>query len=150
VHYQKAALTNKETAMSALTNYSGLRKKAILGTSGALLLIGGVALAASFTVNQAQSGGGSAVVSTCDATVDSAFGTPVYDAGIPGYVINDVVVTGIASPACDGQTLYVTVADNAGVALGSGSQPINATSETVTLDNPVLLESATDTYAAIQ
>lgn len=121
----------------------------IAGIGGSMLLVAGIAFAASIVVTQGQSGGGEAVVATCDSAVTSTFGTPTYDATEGGYVISDVDVTNIDA-GCAGETLYLTVANGSGVSQASGSVVIAGTSENVTLSGDVLISNAENTAIAIQ
>lgn len=100
----------------------------------AILVGGSVATAvfgsaASITNTVPKLGGGSATVASCDSAVTTAWDS-AYDSTIPGYAVTTVTVSGIASPACEGATLKVTLADVSNAALGSEKTGTMATSET--------------------
>ena len=113
-----------------------------------LLLGGGVAYAASTTINTGQLGAGSGTVSTCDSSFDLAFGTPTYDAATSSYVVNTVDFSNVAA-ACNGQTIAVTVADGSGTSLATGGAIIAATSGTMALNNSVSAAASATLVAAI-
>ena len=113
-----------------------------------VVLGGGVAYAASTTINTGQLGAGSGTVSTCDSSFDLAFGTPTYDAATSSYVVNTIDFSNVAS-ACNGQTIAVTVADGSGTALATGGAVIAATSGTLTLNNSVSAAGSATLVAAI-
>ena len=109
---------------------------------------GGVAYAASTTVNTGQLGAGSGTVSTCDSAFDLAFGTPTYDAATSSYVVNTIDFSNVDA-GCNGQTISVTVADGSGTALATGGATIAATSGTLTLNNSVSASGSATLVAAI-
>lgn len=77
----------------------------------------------------------SIVVGCDDDGVEVSYAT-TYTAAEKRYEVTGVTVSDIAS-ACVGQTLEVTVADDDGVSLGSGSLTVAGTSESVTFGSPV-------------
>ena len=113
-----------------------------------VVLGGGVAYAASTTINTGQLGAGSGTVSTCDSSFDLAFGTPTYDASTSSYVVNTIDFSNVAA-GCNGQTIAVTVADGSGTALATGGAVIAATSGTLTLNNSVSAAGSATLVAAI-
>ena len=113
-----------------------------------VVLGGGVAYAASTTINTGQLGAGSGSVSTCDSSFDLAFGTPTYDAATSSYVVNTIDFSNVAA-GCSGQTIAVTVADGSGTALATGGAVIAATSGTLTLNNSVSAAGSATLVAAI-
>ena len=113
-----------------------------------VVLGGGVAYAASTTINTGQLGAGSGSVSTCDSSFDLAFGTPTYDASTSSYVVNTIDFSNVAA-GCSGQTIAVTVADGSGTALATGGAVIAATSGTLTLNNSVSAAGSATLVAAI-
>ena len=113
-----------------------------------VVLGGGVAYAASSTINTGQLGAGSGTVSTCDSSFDLAFGTPTYDASTSSYVVNTIDFSNVAA-GCSGQTIAVTVADGSGTALATGGAVIAATSGTLTLNNSVSAAGSATLVAAI-
>ena len=112
------------------------------------VLGGGVAYAASSTINTSQLGAGSGAVSTCDSSFDLAFGTPTYDAATTSYVVSTVAFSNVAAE-CSGQTIAVTVSDNTGTALATAGATIADTSGTLTLDSSVAAAATTTLVAAI-
>ena len=113
-----------------------------------VVLGGGVAYAASTTINTGQLGAGSGTVSTCDSSFDLGFGTPTYDAATSSYVVNTIDFSNVAA-GCSGQTIAVTVADGSGTALATGGAVIAATSGTLTLNNSVSAAGSATLVAAI-
>ena len=113
-----------------------------------IVIGGGVAYAASSTINTGQLGAGSGSVSTCDSSFDLAFGTPTYDASTSSYVVNTIDFSNVAA-GCSGQTIAVTVADGSGTALATGGAVIAATSGTLTLNNSVSAAGSATLVAAI-
>ena len=113
-----------------------------------VVLGGGVAYAASTTINTGQLGAGSGSVSACDSSFDLAFGAPVYDASTSSYVVNTIDFSNVAA-GCSGQTIAVTVADGSGTALATGGAVIAATSGTLTLNNSVSAAGSATLVAAI-
>jgi hypothetical protein len=124
-------------------------KKIVLPTLAVgMLLGGGVAFAASATLNTSQLGSGSGSVSTCDSAWDLGFGTPVYDAGTGTYRVSTVDFSNVAT-GCNGQTLAVTVVDGSNTALADGTVSIGGTSGTVTLSTSVDAAATTSLVSAI-
>ena len=113
-----------------------------------VVLGGGVAYAASTTINTGQLGAGSGTVSTCDSAFDLGFGTPTYDAATSSYVVNTIDFSNVDA-GCNGQTIAVTVADGSGTALATGGAVIAATSGTLTLNNSVSAAGSATLVAAI-
>ena len=113
-----------------------------------LLLGGGVAYAASVTINTGQLGAGSGTVSTCDSSFDLAFGTPTYDSATSSYVVNTIDFSNVAA-GCNGQTIAVTVADGSGTSLATGGATIAGTSGTLTLTASVSAGGTATLVAAI-
>ena len=126
------------------------RNKAAISVAliSGLVLGGGVAFAASGTLNTSQLGSGSASVSTCDSAWDLGFGTPVYDAGTATYRVSTVDFSNVAS-GCNGQTIAVTVVDAANASLADGTATIAGTSGTVTLSTSVDASATTSLVSAI-
>jgi hypothetical protein len=113
-----------------------------------LVLGGGVAWAASTTINTSQLGSGSGSVSTCDSSWDLGFGTPVYNAGTATYRVLTVDFSNVDA-GCNGQTLAVTVVDAANASLADGTVTIAGTSGTVTLSTSVDAAATTSLVSAI-
>ena len=109
---------------------------------------GGVAYAASTTINTGQLGAGSGTVSTCDSSFDLAFGTPTYDSATSSYVVNTIDFSNVAA-GCNGQTIAVTVADGSGTSLATGGATIAGTSGTLTLTASVSAGGTATLVAAI-
>jgi hypothetical protein len=124
-------------------------KKIVLPTLAVgMLLGGGVAFAASGSLNTSQLGSGSASVSTCDSAWDLGFGTPVYDAGTATYRVSTVDFSNVAA-GCNGQTLAVTVVDGSNASLADGTVAIAGTTGTVTLSTSVDAAATTSLVSAI-
>jgi hypothetical protein len=67
------------------------------------------AVAASLSITATSLGAGTATVASCDPNgVATSFDT-AYSATAGGYEVTTVHVTGIATPACDGLTMKVTL-----------------------------------------
>ena len=109
---------------------------------------GGVAFAASSTINTSQLASGAGTVSACDSEFDLAFGVPTYDASTETYRVSTIDFSNVAE-TCDGQTMDVTVTDVAGTSLASAQATIAATSGTLTLDSSVDASATTALVAAI-
>ncbi|MGA1037601.1 MAG: hypothetical protein ACO3VQ_07290 [Ilumatobacteraceae bacterium] len=126
------------------------RNKAAISVAliSGLVLGGGVAFAASGTINTSQLGSGSASVSTCDSAWDLGFGTPVYDSGTATYRVSTVDFSNVAA-GCSGQTLAVTVVDGSNNSLADGTVTLAGTSGTVTLSTSVDAGATTSLVSAI-
>ncbi len=105
-----------------------------------LALIAGVAvfgavfgMAASLGgLNSTQLGAEDSVVAACDSNGVSVSYTNTYNTtGTAGYKVDDVTVSGIASPACDTQTLKVTLTGAGNASLAEGTATVDSTSETI-------------------
>lgn len=67
------------------------------------------AVAASLSITSSTLGAGTATVASCDTNgVATSFDT-TYSSSAVGYKVTNVHVTGIATPACDGLTMKVTL-----------------------------------------
>jgi len=67
------------------------------------------AVAASLNLTASSLGAGEATVASCDTDgVATSFDTS-YSATVAGYKVTTVHVTGIATPACDGRSMKVTL-----------------------------------------
>ena len=85
------------------------------------------AVAASLSITATSLGAGTATVASCDPDgVATAFDT-AYSAAAGGYEVSTVHITGIATPACDGLTMKVTL-------IGAGDASL--AEQTVTLATP--------------
>lgn len=85
------------------------------------------AVAASLNITAASLGAGTATVSSCDTDgIATTFDT-TYSATAVGYKVTTVHVTGIATPACDGRTMKITLIGSADASLAE---------QTVTLATP--------------
>jgi hypothetical protein len=85
------------------------------------------AIAASLGVTTSGLGAGTATVASCDTNgVATSFDT-TYSAAAAGYKVTTVHVTGIATPACDGLTMKVTL---------MGAADASLAEQTVTLATP--------------
>jgi hypothetical protein len=135
---------------TALRKYTSSRKQKVGATAAALILVGAsAAVAATITISVSQSGAGAGIVSSCDSTFDLALDTPVYNAALPGYEYQNVAYSNIDA-SCATQTLDVTVADSAEVALGTGSDTLDGTGTgTIALDVAVSVEDSSTVYGTI-
>jgi hypothetical protein len=85
------------------------------------------AVAASLSVTTSGLGAGTATVASCDTDgVATSFDT-TYSSAAAGYKVTTVHVTGIATPACDGLTIKVTL-------IGAGDTAL--AEQTATLATP--------------
>ena len=85
------------------------------------------AIAASLSVTTSGLGAGTATVASCDTNgVATSFDT-TYSASAAGYKVTTVHVTGIATPACDGLAIKVTL-------IGAGDASL--AEQTATLATP--------------
>ena len=96
-------------------------------------------------------GADNAAVASCDTDGVTTAYTTAWDGGDDRYEVTTVSVTGIASPACNGKTISVSLLDNAGNQLGSGSATIGtlATSATVSLSTAASAKDTTNVHVAI-
>ena len=75
------------------------------------------AVAASLNVTAATLGAGTGTVASCDTDgVSTSFATS-YSASAAGYRVTTVSIDGIATPACDGKTMKVTLVGAADASL---------------------------------
>ena len=117
----------------------------LAGAPGAVILLVGVAVAATITVTSNQLGAGTASVAQCEGTgtitttfVPPGQANPDIVAGGTGYTLSSVTLTGVnnntpaGSPAigCGGKTVYVSVVDSSNAVLTSGSATIVAGTST--------------------
>lgn len=67
------------------------------------------AVAASLSVTSSTLGAGTGAVASCDTDGVTTSYTVGYTAAAGGYTVENVDVTGIATPGCDGKTMKVTL-----------------------------------------
>jgi hypothetical protein len=103
---------------------------AIVGVAGLSM-----ASAAQLTVNSTDVVAGVDAIADCDADGVTVTYSPSYDASIPGYAVDQVVI-GDLDGTCTG-TVLVTVTDAADAALANGSIAYAAGSVTVNLSATV-------------
>jgi hypothetical protein len=105
------------------------RKRLIIATLIGITVFAIVfAVAASLTVTSSSLGAGTGTVASCDTDgVTTSFDT-AYSQAAAGYRVTTVHVAGIATPACAGLTMKVTLIGAADLSLGE---------QTVTLATPV-------------
>lgn len=122
----------------------------LVAVAGATIAMGGV-YATSLTVTAQQASSGAGDVASCQVGALTFTGAdPEYNAGTGKYRIASVTVSGITSPACDGNELYVTAVDGSDVALSTGTAvSIDASSEVFTFTTPVDVDSLNTYVAAI-
>ena len=114
---------------------------------------GAFALAASLDVISTTLGSGDDDVVSCDTEVNTSY-TVVYGTSPLGYRVDTVIVSNIASPACDNGTVSVTLTGAGNADIGKGAKGAG-TSGTVTfsgadLDAHPLASLLTDIHVAIQ
>lgn len=113
------------------------KKKLIIGLAvGAASFAAVFAMAASLTVGSNSLGAGNADVASCDTDgVDQTY-TTAFAAGLPGYRVSAVDVTGIAA-ACDTFDIKATLLNSAGASLGEYTGTVSATSHSFTVGGTV-------------
>ena len=100
----------------------------IAAIAGIMVFATVFAVAASLSITATSLGAGTATVAACDPNgVATSFDT-AYSATAGGYEVTTVHVTGIATPACDGLVMKVTL-------MGAGDASL--AEQTVTLATPV-------------
>lgn len=109
----------------------------------------GIAFAVAGTTTNGDIVADNTAISSCDTSWDLAFGPPTYDATDGRYEISTVSFSNVASPACNGQTIAVTVVNSSNVALASGSATISGATGTITLSAGADASAATSTSAVI-
>ena len=124
-------------------------KKLIFGLAvGAVAFAGVFAMAASLGVGSNSLGAGTADVASCDTDgVDHTYDT-AYAAGLPGYRVTQVQVTGIAA-ACDGYDIKATVLDSADASLGEYTGSVSGTTHTFTVGGTVSAANVEDIAVVI-
>lgn len=128
----------------AVMHLTSIRRFALAGVA-AVTVGGGVMVASATTLGGATAtnlGAESEVVAACDTDGIAIDYTNSYDPTTQRFVVDAVVVDGIA-PACAGQELTVVVNSTTGTALDEASQVVAATSATVGLTTTVPSESVT-------
>jgi hypothetical protein len=86
------------------------RKRALLAAAAGLALFSIVfAVAASLNVSSATLGAGTATVASCDTDGVTASYDTAYSVSPIGYKVTTVHVAGIATPACDGKAMRVSL-----------------------------------------
>ena len=118
------------------------KKKLVFGLAvGAAAFAAVFAMAASLGVGSNSLGAGNADVASCDDDgVDQAY-TTTYAAGVPGYAVGTVEITGI-DPACDTFDIKATLLDGSGASLTEvtgtvatgGTHSFNVTDEVAASD----------------
>ena len=130
-----------------------MSRRTIAGVVGAFTVFGTVfASAASLGgITSGNVGADDAPVASCDTNgVTTSYATS-WDATDDRYEVTSVTVSNIASPACNGKTVSVSLVDNAGNQIGSGSATIAAlaTSATVTLSSAASAKDTVNVHVAI-
>jgi hypothetical protein len=106
------------------------RKRALIAAIAALALFSTVfAVAASLNVTSASLGAGNATVASCDTDGVATSYDTTYNVSPVGYKVTIVHVTGIATTACDGKAMRVSL-------VGAGDALL--AEQTMTLGTPVL------------
>ena len=132
-----------------------MKKKAMFGwIVGALVVVGGAATAAALVITATGISAGSTNVGGCDSSITLGFGTPSFSTQSGDYVITQVSYSGVDTTACNGMTLYVTLADNQNAVITQGQtssafQTGDPSSGTITLLGEAPVSSAVKIAAAI-
>ena len=93
------------------------RKRLIIAAVlGITAFVTAFAAAASLTVTSNTLGAGTGTVASCDAGVTTSFDT-AYSSTVAGYKVTVVHVDGLATPACDGKAIKVTLVGGSDVSL---------------------------------
>ena len=113
------------------------KKKLILGLSvGAAAFAAVFAMAATLAVGSSSLGAGTADVASCDPDgVDHDYST-AYAAGLPGYRVTGVNVTGIHTD-CDGYEIKASVLDGSNAVLTEVTGTVNGTSHAFSVTGTV-------------
>lgn len=122
---------------------------AIAGAALAGAAVTGTAFAVAGSTTNGDIVADNTAISSCDTSWDLAFGPPAYDATDGRYEISTVSFSNVASPACNGQTMAVTVVNSSGAVLGDGTATISGSTGTITLSAGADAAAATSTSAAI-
>ena len=101
------------------------------------------AVAASLDVTAGTLGAGTSAVTSCDGNGVSTTYSTSFSASLADYQVTTVSVAGVATPACDGRTMKVTLLDDSDVALAE----ITVTLGTPAAD-PTDLDFSADDVAA--
>ena len=105
------------------------RKRALIAAIAALALFSTVfAVAASLNVSSASLGAGNATVASCDTDGVATSYDTAFNVSPVGYKVTTVHVTGIATTACDGKSMRVSL-------VGAGDALL--AEQTMTLGTPV-------------
>lgn len=97
---------------------------------GSMVVVTSAAVAASISIFlSSQFGSGVSNTTTgCDTSLSFDFGTPTYQQAAGDYVFTTIDYDGLNVPACDTQTMRVTVIDSNELALADASLSIDDTS----------------------
>ena len=138
-----------------------LSRKAMFGwIVGAVLVVGGAAIAATITIilSGAFGSGVSNTPGACDTSLTFSFPAPSYSSSVMDYAFTTIDYDGLNVNMCDTQTLRVTVIDSANNALGNATLLIDDTpsagtptpsSGTLSLSQPVQVSQVVRVVSAI-
>jgi membrane-bound inhibitor of C-type lysozyme len=109
--------------------FKALRKKPVLAlVVGAVVFSSAFGFAATLGVSGQTLGAGNAAVSSCAASVTTAYSV-AYDSTIPGYKVSGVTVTGTLT-SCSGKSMTVDLVNSANSSLVSMTHTITAAEAT--------------------
>lgn len=125
------------------------KKKLVLGLAvGAAAFAAVFAMAASLAVGSNSLGAGNADVASCDPDgVDHTYST-AYAAGLPGYRVDSVQVTGIAA-ACNTYSIKATLLSGTGASLTEVTGTVSGTSVTFPVGGSVPAANVEDIAVVI-
>jgi hypothetical protein len=128
---------------------SRLRSRAIIAVAGASVLGLGVASASTLGgLSSSSLGANDTVVASCDSDGVSIAYTNAYDTATGRYRTTGATVNGIAA-ACNGKNLAVTLRDQAGAPLGTGTVSVGGTSQAVVLAPTAAADAVTGAAVVI-
>jgi hypothetical protein len=89
------------------------------------------------------------VVAGCDTDGIAVGYTTSYSAAAKEYQVTAVQLTGVATPACNGQSVALTLSDSTGAVLGTGSGTVSGASQTFTLSTAASAKSVANLAVVI-
>lgn len=104
------------------------------------------------TVDGGQVGAGSGNVTACDSDGVNVAHNSVWDVTDERYEVTQVTVTNIASTACNGKTISVTLVDSTDAMIGEGTTTVPAspaTSATITLSTAASAQATVKVHVTI-
>lgn len=120
---------------------------ALLASTGVFGAV--IGLAASLGVTSDQLGSGSATVSSCDTSVNTAY---TYNAagGISAVIVEGIADTGstVGAGLCDGETVYVELLNGSTLITGATGSTVNTGDAVDVADDSVTVTMSTPAAAA--